>query len=67
MREPVGQAVNYIRRELDRICKLANDPATYDEVAAEERELWAIKCRAELLTSRIREKRDAETRLKVVQ
>ena len=66
-REPVGQAIHYIIRALDRIVEMANDPATYEEVAAEERALWAVKCRAELLTSRIRDARDTETKFRVVQ
>lgn len=64
-REPIGQAVNSIIRALDRICEMANDPATYDEVAAEERALWAVKCRAELLTSRIRQKQDEPINAKI--
>ena len=65
--EPVAQAIHYIIRALDRIVEMANNPATYEEVAEEERALWAVKCRAELLTSTIKEKRDAETKLRVVQ
>ena len=65
--EPLGEAIHYIIRALDRIVELMNDPATYEEVAEEERALWAVKCRAELLTSTIKKKRDAETKFKVVQ
>jgi hypothetical protein len=64
-REPVSQAVHYIIRALDVIVKMANNPATFDEVAAEEEALWRAKCRLELLTSRIRKKQDA--RIRVVQ
>jgi hypothetical protein len=66
-REPVGQALNYIIRALDVVVELANDPATYDEVAGEEVALWRIKCRIELLTSLVKEKQDEIFLLKVVQ
>ena len=66
-RENVGEAIRHIIHALDIIVKMANDPATYEEVAAEERALWAVKCRAELLTSRIRGVRDTETKFRVVQ
>jgi len=63
----VGQAVNAIISALDAIVEMANDPATYDEVAGEEAALWRIKCRIELLTSLVKEKQDEIFLLKVVQ
>jgi hypothetical protein len=57
-REPVGQAVNAIISALEAIIEMVNDPSTFDEVAAEEVALWRVKCRAELLCSRIRKKQD---------
>ena len=54
--EPVGEAIHYIIRALDRIVELMNDPATYEEVAEEERALWTVKCRAELLDVYYQEK-----------
>jgi hypothetical protein len=57
-REPVGQAINSIISALEIIIGMMNDPATYDEVAAEEVEIWRAKCRIELLASEIRRKKD---------
>jgi len=57
-REPVSQALNYIIRALEVVIEMMNDPATYDEVAAEEVALWRIKCRIELITSEIKRRQD---------
>jgi hypothetical protein len=64
-REPVGQAINYIISVLEIIIEMANDPATYDEVAAEEVALWRAKCRIELLASEIRRKKDEPINAKI--
>lgn len=57
-REPVAQALNSIIMSLIDIGQLAADPATYDEVAAEEEAIWNIKGRIELLTSYIKIKQN---------
>ena len=64
--EPVGQMLNSIVSALEEIIKTANDPSTYQEVAAEEAALWKVKRRAELLCSRVREKQDAAPKIRVV-
>jgi hypothetical protein len=66
-REPVAQAVNAIISSLEIIARMAKDPATSGEVAAEEAALWTVKNHAEWICSYIKTKRDAETRLRVVQ
>ena len=67
MREPLGQAINGIIGKLSEIGEMLSDPATYDEVATEEVDLRTIMLKIELICSYIREKRDAETRLRMVQ
>jgi hypothetical protein len=57
-REPVGQTVNAIIRQLNEIARLLHDPATYDEVAAEESALWTVKNGAEWILSYIKEKQN---------
>ena len=66
-REPVAQAVNAIISSLEIIARMAKDPATSVEVAAEEAALWTVKNHAEWILSYIKEKRDAETKFRVVQ
>jgi hypothetical protein len=58
-REPVGQALNSIISELNTTARLAADPLTYDEVAAEEGALWYIKNQCEWILSHIRTKEEA--------
>jgi hypothetical protein len=65
--EPVGEVIHYIIRALNVVVEMAADPATYDEVAAEEESLWAIKSRAELLLSYIKQKQDEPVNFRVVQ
>ena len=66
-KESVAQGVNYIITALEIIARLAQDPKTCREVADEEAALWTVKNHAEWICSYIKEKRDAETILRVVQ
>jgi hypothetical protein len=66
-REPVGQAVNAIIMAMSEIARMAHNPETYDEVAAEERALWTIKNQAEWLLSYLRERQDEAPHLRLVQ
>ena len=66
-REPVAQAINAIIKSLEIIARMATDPATSVDVAAEEIPLWTVRNHAEWILSYIKTKRDAETRLRVVQ
>ena len=66
-REPLGQALNSVISELNATARLAADPATYNEVAAEEGTLWYIKNQCEWLLSYIKVKEETgQTMLKVV-
>jgi hypothetical protein len=57
-REPVSQTANRIIAELNGIGRMAIRPETCDEVAAEERALWAIKSQVEFILTYIREKQE---------
>jgi len=63
-REPLGQALNSIIGELNATARLAADPLTYDEVAAEEGTLWYIKNQCEWILSHIRTHEDALAKVK---
>jgi hypothetical protein len=65
-REPVAQAVNSIIRVTNDIARMLANPATYDEVAAEEAALWTIKNNVEWLLSYIDEKQKAQSKIRVV-
>jgi hypothetical protein len=66
-REPLGQALNSVIDQLNATARLAADPATYNEVAAEEGTLWYIKNQCEWLLSYIKVKEETgQTMLKVV-
>jgi len=55
-REPLAQALNSIIGQLSAIGERLANPVTYDEVAAEEDDLWTIKTKIELICSYIKEK-----------
>jgi hypothetical protein len=64
-REPLGQAINGIIGQLSGIGRLLSDPATYDEVAAEEADLWTIKLNIDLICTYIKERQKAQ-RIRIV-
>ena len=64
-REPIGQAINSIIRQLSDFGRLLSDPATYDEVAAEEVDLWTVKLNIDCICSYIKEKQKAQ-RIRIV-
>jgi hypothetical protein len=57
-RESVAEAVASIIHALEIVARMLNDPATSDEVMAEEAALWTVKNHAEWICSYIKEKRD---------
>ena len=66
-REPLGQALNSVISQLNAAARLAADPATYGEVAAEEGTLWYVKNQCEWLLSYIKTKEETgQTMLRVV-
>ena len=65
-REPLGQALNSVISQLNFAARLAADPATYGEVAAEEGTLWYIKNQVEWLLSYIKLKEETgQTKLRM--
>ena len=55
-REPLPQTLNTIIGQLSAIGERLANPVTYDEVAAEEADLWTIKTKIELICSYIKDK-----------
>jgi len=64
-REPLGQAINGIIRQLSDFGRLLSDPVTYDDVAAEEADLWTVKLQIDLICTYIKERQKAQ-RIRIV-
>jgi len=62
-REPLAQTLNSIIGQLSAIGERLANPVSYDEVAAEEDDLWVIKTKIELICSYIKEKEKAAAAL----
>jgi hypothetical protein len=66
MSEPEDHRVNdalcAINSALNVIVQLTMDQGKYPEVAAEERELWAVKSHVEFILSYIKSRKDAAPR-----
>jgi len=61
-REPLAQALNTMIGQLSAIGERLANPATYDEVAAEQANLWVVKTKIELICSYIMDKEKAKQR-----
>ena len=61
-REPLAQALNTMIGQLSAIGERLANSATYDEVAAEQANLWVVKTKIELICSYIMDKEKAKQR-----